>query len=63
MNSMQAQTWDYESLVRLVADRQLEPAKLLTVGQLRIATVPSVIRPAREGRFDPTWLKPLPSRS
>jgi hypothetical protein len=54
--------WDYSSLVRLVADRQLEPAKRLTVGQLRIATVPRVIRPEREGTFDPSWLKPLPSR-
>jgi len=60
MNSMQA--WDYESLVRLVDDRQLEPAKMLTVGQLRIATVPSVIRSPREGTFDPAWLQPLPSR-
>jgi len=57
------QAWDYESLVRMVADRHLEPAKLLTVGQLRIATVPSVIRPAREGVMDPVWLKPLPSRT
>jgi hypothetical protein len=55
-------TWDYRSLLRLVAERHLEPAKKLTVGQLRIATVPSVIRPAREGAFDPAWLKPLPSR-
>jgi len=53
--------WDYNSLVRLVAERQLEPAKKLTVGQLRIATIPNVIRPAREGAFDPAWLNPLPS--
>jgi hypothetical protein len=53
--------WDYSSLLRLVAERQLEPAKRLTVGQLRIATVPRVIRPEREGLFDPAWLSPLPS--
>jgi hypothetical protein len=50
---------DYRSLVALVADRQLAPAKRLTVGQLRIATVPRVIRPEREGPFDPSWLTPL----
>ena len=53
---------DYRSLVALVANRQLAPAKRLTVGQLRIATVPRVIRPEREGPFDPSWLTPLPSR-
>jgi hypothetical protein len=51
--------WNYSSLVRLVAERQLAPARKLTVGQLRIATVPRVLRPKREGAFDPEWLKPL----
>lgn len=57
------ESWNYSSLLRLVAERQLEPAKKLTVGQLRIATVPRVIRPEREGPFDPAWLAPLPSRT
>ena len=51
--------WDYNSLIRWVAARQLAPAKKLTVGQLRIAAVPNVIRPAREGVFDTAWLQPL----
>ena len=54
--------WDYSTLLKMVADRQLGPAIKLTVGQVRIATVPRVIRPEREGTFDPAWLKPLPSR-
>jgi hypothetical protein len=55
-------TWDYSSLARLVAERKLAPARKLTVGQLRIATVPSVIRPERQGPLDPAWLTPLASR-
>jgi hypothetical protein len=55
--------WDYSSLARLVAERKLAPARKLTVGQLRIATVPSIIRPERQGAFDPEWLEPLPSRA
>ena len=54
--------WNYNSLMRRVAERQLAPAKKMTVGQLRIATVPNVIRPAREGVFDPAWLQPLPAK-
>ena len=52
-------TWDYSTLSALVADRGLHPAKRLTAGQLRIATVPRLVRPDREGDPDPDWLTPL----
>jgi hypothetical protein len=55
--------WDYSSLAKLVGERKLAPAKKLTVGQLRIAAVPSVIRPERQGEFDPAWLQPLPVKA
>ena len=54
--------WDYNTLTRLVAQRELAPARKITVGQLRIATVPRIVRPERQGAFDPSWLTPLPSR-
>jgi hypothetical protein len=53
--------WDYSALSTLVAERGLQPALRLSVGQLRIATVPRVIRPDREGTPDPAWLTPLPA--
>ena len=54
------QAWDYNALAKMVAERGLAPARRLTVGQLRIATVPRVIRPDCEGTLDPSWLTPLP---
>ena len=54
--------WDYIALSALVAERGLQAAKRLTVGQLRIATVPRVIRPDREGTPNPAWLTPLPAK-
>ncbi len=46
------------TLQALVAKRRLGPAKKLTFGQLRIATVPSIVRPERAGVIDPKWLQP-----
>lgn len=54
MNALNRQT-----LATLVKQRGLEPARLLPVGQLRIATIPSVLRPARHGVANPLWLEPL----
>jgi len=48
---------DLVSLDTLIAESRLSPAKKLTVGQLRIATVPSIVRPERHGAFDPAWLE------
>lgn len=48
-----------EDLVKLIAIRKLVPAKRLTVGQVRIATFPPVIRPERQGNIDPDWLEPV----
>ena len=57
MNSIMQ--FDTVALQSAVARRQLEPAKQLTTGQLRIATVPSTLRPKRAGPFDRKWLKPV----
>ena len=53
------QTLNLKTLSDLVERRQLKPARPLSVGQLRIATVPKVLRPERAGMFDPRWLEPL----
>jgi len=34
----------------------------LSVGQLRIATVPTAVRSERNGVFDPAWLIPRPCK-
>lgn len=48
---------DLISLDTLIAEGRLTPAKKLTVGQLRIATVPKIVRPELHGAFDPAWLE------
>ena len=53
-------TFNRQTLSELVERRQLQPARQLSVGQLRIATIPRVLRPERSGQFDPQWLEVLP---
>jgi hypothetical protein len=48
-----------EELEAIRARRCFDPAKKLTVGQLRIATIPQVLAPARIGPVDPGWLRPI----
>lgn len=48
-----------ESLEAFRINRQLGPAKKLTVGQLRIATVPQIVAPARSSSMKQEWLEPI----
>jgi len=47
------------SLAAFRATHNLGTGKKLTVGLLRIATIPAVVRPRRIGTIDRDWLTPI----
>ena len=48
-----------KSLAALRAAHGPANRKMLTVGLLRIASVPSDVRPERSGAVQPDWLSPI----
>jgi hypothetical protein len=52
-------TLNLNSLATYKADRGLANGRKLTVGILRIASIPDVVRPDRTGTIQPDWLSPM----
>jgi hypothetical protein len=52
-------TLNLKSLATYKATRGLVTGKKLTVGILRIASIPDVVRPERTGTIQPDWLSPI----
>jgi hypothetical protein len=50
---------DMKSLAAFRATHNFGTGKKLTVGLLRIATVPAVVRPRRIGTIQKDWLSPI----
>jgi len=53
-------TLNRKTLSDLVAQRRLVPGRPLTVSQLRVAMVPQVVSPLREGQSKRDWVIPRP---